>query len=553
MRELKLKTIGEIGTEAHFFVPSYQRGYRWNRRQVIDLLEDLYTFMQERVGNQFYCLQPIVVRRRDDDHEVIDGQQRLTTISILLQCLGHPAYHVTYETRPKSQRMLASLKDFVEEEATDVDHHYFKEAFLTIQTWMKAKQVDESGVVDSLHTVLAAHTRIIWYEVGEDVDAHELFMRLNIGKIPLTSAELIKASLLEPLPSSERQLLALQWEDMERRLQDDSFWYFLEPAQQYTNRIELLFDLFLGKSIKDEDPLHTFLESEARETFWKETRTMFARLEEWYEDRGMYHLIGYLLHTRSSRSSLGTLVKTYESDAMTTKETFLESLRASVRKTFPDDLEDVRQYRYGTDNARMQDVLLFFNILEEIQSIRDSHRFPFDHYVQEKWSLEHIHARKTEMLKTHRQWTQWLGDVRPWIDPMRQKELLKDVQDLLNRPFGQEEFDDVVSRIEKELDESLMINGEEMHGLGNLALLDRRLNSKLGNHYYPMKFDVLKKHEQDGGYLPPATRKAFWKYYSGTPGHFEYWTSTDQHDYVEFIIRRLKTYFKEDTHVHVHP
>ena len=552
MPALELKTIGDIGTKIRFFVPSYQRGYRWDQRQIIDLLDDLYTFQKDQETEPFYCLQPVVVRERENDFEVIDGQQRLTTISILLQCLNRPTYRVRYETRPNSQHMLASLKDFVEEEAMDVDHHYFKEAYLTIQRWIEKKQMENRDVVASLYRTLENDTRVIWYKVDEQVDAHELFMRLNIGKIPLTNTELIKASLLEPLSDSDRQRFALEWEAIEQRLQDDAFWYFLQHKTEYINRIELLFELVLGRSRMSHDVLHTFLNVKEKEEIWRAVRTLFAQLQEWYENRETYHLIGYLLHARTSRTSLTHLLTEYTSDDVKTKETFLEHLQSAVRATFPKDLKDIQDYRYDEDNVKIQDVLLFFNILEEIQSIRDSHRFPFDHYVKEKWSLEHIHARKTEMLKTYQQWTQWLKDVRLLLDPVRHTKLLKDIEKLLSQSFGQDEFDEMVLRIEKELDEKLMITGEAMHHLGNLALLDRQLNSKLGNYYYPMKFTLLKKHEQDGKYIPPATRKAFWKYYSDVPSHFEYWTATDQKDYQAFIIERLAKYFKEETYVDAH-
>ena len=59
-----LKSIGELfGTR--FFVPNYQRGYRWTQQQVIDLLNDIKEFNEERDG--FYCLQPLVVKQREED------------------------------------------------------------------------------------------------------------------------------------------------------------------------------------------------------------------------------------------------------------------------------------------------------------------------------------------------------------------------------------------------------------------------------------------------------------------------------------------------------
>ena len=96
-----------------FFIPNYQRGYRWDAQQAIDLLEDISAFMKKTNGNpsEIYCIQPLVVQSKEEDNlledvrraesiekvkellqssswSVIDGQQRLTTIYLILSCLG---------------------------------------------------------------------------------------------------------------------------------------------------------------------------------------------------------------------------------------------------------------------------------------------------------------------------------------------------------------------------------------------------------------------------------------------------------------------------------
>jgi uncharacterized protein with ParB-like and HNH nuclease domain len=76
--KLRLKPIKRLLTK-EFFIPSYQRGYRWTKRQVEDLLNDVFEFYEKtKEKNEFYCLQPIVVTDRNGKWELIDGQQRLT-------------------------------------------------------------------------------------------------------------------------------------------------------------------------------------------------------------------------------------------------------------------------------------------------------------------------------------------------------------------------------------------------------------------------------------------------------------------------------------------
>ena len=109
----------------NFLIPSYQRGYRWEKREVEDLLNDIYEFKQNN-NEGFYCLQPLVLKEISDEevlkelnitnknniYEVIDGQQRLTTIYLILKYLKSKniieenIYTITYSTREDSKEFL---------------------------------------------------------------------------------------------------------------------------------------------------------------------------------------------------------------------------------------------------------------------------------------------------------------------------------------------------------------------------------------------------------------------------------------------------------------
>ena len=97
------KTISEL-KDLHFFVPSYQRGYRWTEYEVTSLLDDISEFRSE--SGQRYCIQPLIVKRREDgSFEVVDGQQRLTTVYIFMKIAAQeirsaqPPYDMEYKTR----------------------------------------------------------------------------------------------------------------------------------------------------------------------------------------------------------------------------------------------------------------------------------------------------------------------------------------------------------------------------------------------------------------------------------------------------------------------
>lgn len=91
---VRLKTIADLQNESvKFYIDAYQRGYRWTRNEVRDLLDDIREFSQVKKPDDgaFYCLQPIIVTRKEDGDgwKVIDGQQRLTTL-YLIYSFYHP-------------------------------------------------------------------------------------------------------------------------------------------------------------------------------------------------------------------------------------------------------------------------------------------------------------------------------------------------------------------------------------------------------------------------------------------------------------------------------
>ena len=98
-------TVSEISGKK-FFIPAYQRGYRWTEQQVLDLLNDVNEF-KTGGDNAWYCLQPLVVRLMNPEdkrlvlendksewYEVIDGQQRLTTTFLIIMEKRKRSFHI---------------------------------------------------------------------------------------------------------------------------------------------------------------------------------------------------------------------------------------------------------------------------------------------------------------------------------------------------------------------------------------------------------------------------------------------------------------------------
>jgi hypothetical protein len=201
--QLGLKRVGDIA--GSFFVPAYQRGYRWDQEQVSLLITDIWENQDKD-----YCLQPVVVKQRADGRlELIDGQQRLTTLYLILLYMKNERlqnfdlqFTIEYETRPRSGDYLATLDETRKDENVDFFHMYG--AYHRIKAWFDGHESKRQHVADKFFGFLRKRVKVIWYEASHDVDSTALFTRLNVGRIPLTNAELVKALLFERFPEDEK-------------------------------------------------------------------------------------------------------------------------------------------------------------------------------------------------------------------------------------------------------------------------------------------------------------------------------------------------------------
>lgn len=196
---IEKKTIGDLKGHS-FFVPSYQRGYRWTEFEITALLDDVSEFTAE--GNKKYCIQPLIVKRREDgSFEVVDGQQRLTTIYIFMKIAAQeirsavPPFELNYETRENSGSFLKKLSDDTCSDNSNIDFYHMGCAYRNMNKWLE-RQPDKSVAIQELNTKIRKSVFFIWYELPQDSDPIAMFTKVNLGKIPLTNAELIKALIL---------------------------------------------------------------------------------------------------------------------------------------------------------------------------------------------------------------------------------------------------------------------------------------------------------------------------------------------------------------------
>ena len=587
-----------------FFVPSYQRGYRWGRQEVEALLNDLWEFYLQTDGekNTFYCLQPVVLYKDEQAREnLLDGQQRLTTIYLLLSYLDtrrreegyeKPLFTLTYATREDSTDFLAK-KLFASEEsevASNVDYYYMRAAYGYIKDWF-TQAPKHPGAAGKLIPLLldedgkGPNVRVIEYYVEDDSDPIDVFLRLNQGKIPLTDAELTKALFLQsdkydaqllPYVSPKLDLIASEWYAYEQQLSVPKFWHFISPydAQSTPPSIRLLLelaarDLQSATSYKDTTalwdsktythPCYTifsdYLQKYSGEErlkkigeIWERIYTIFGLISEWYEDQELYHHVGYLMCTESSPSKRLTLLCELLKQAKTcTVPDFKASLRREIGKKI--EAIHLNELSYEERPADIHRVLLLHNIHQHIFT-SEQIRFPFDLYAKEKWSLEHIYAQQSEPLRNREE---QIGFIEEHISTFREdsfgddeetSSLIVDLEGIRSKIQDPEKTEsERVSLFENALELITAFEVKHMgdmvplHGLQNLCLLSRGVNSALSNRTFARKRKIMREIVMTAAqeYIPMATRRVFLKYYSASPKDNAYWRREDAEAYMKHI------------------
>lgn len=360
-KNIELKPVKDL-LGMKFFIPGYQRGYRWKTNQVEDLLDDIYEFMKSGTNGK-YCLQPLVVIKKYEIEnikelaekaveagkidaqvafiydaidkrqcwEVVDGQQRLTTIYILLDFLNNdgksstskaqPAYNIQYETRPGN--FLEFIGNNDDKYLEYIDYWHMRNAYLVVKSWFTAHVKDVEK--EKFKKCLLDKTEFIWYETDEH--PIEVFTRLNIGKISLTNSELVKALFLNnsnfiksdvsrditDLPKNE---IAILWDKIEYTLQKNEFWNFIQN-DEYTHptRIDFILDLVKELDVLEVRPkpkgndhykifryfyqaFENIKQSDSQYShlyIWNEIKRIFDIFVEWYNDVECYHYMGFLV------------------------------------------------------------------------------------------------------------------------------------------------------------------------------------------------------------------------------------------------------------------
>ena len=644
MNTLELKSVAELQDMA-FYIPAYQRGYRWTHQQVKDLLKDILEFSERKGNVGIYCLQPLVVVKRlsDEDSvmkriheakdlsevrhllkeqwEVVDGQQRLTTIRLILEALQQPHfYDIEYETRKDSASFLDGIMNGIpnSDVKENIDYYHIKQAVNFINDWLNRKDIDR------FRNVLLHQVKFIWYETQES-NPKEVFTRLNIGKISLTNAELIKALLLNKsnFESNDygkvrlhQQEIAMEWDVIEYSLQSNEFWLFLnEPGNERPTRIDFIFDMICqedmlhckdAQEIQMSDDLKTFRyfnyyfetqkqKEEAIQTIWEKVKEIFQTLQEWFDDKELYHYIGFLICIGKSVNRIYREWTRYATKSAFRENYLMKAIKESIRykdieNTVYEVDAEVPQKLKGGVKQNCRPILLLHNlqtvinqndVLAENEKYREGvfYKFPFHLYKSEDWDVEHIDSNTENKLNDIQSQREWLLNAYFGLQGEAFKENRKKIKDFFEKFTGKnyeqsedpdklktrnERFEELRSSID-DINGNIRLSQIEKNKIWNFALLDSSTNRSYGNAIFPAKRRVIigkdqgkrffpptvdengaivecKVQEGQSSFIPPCTKSVFLKYYNAASSDFNIWNKEDAIAYMNNIKVTLKEF-----------
>lgn len=587
---LEEKIISEI--TGKFTIEAYQRGYRWGKDEVEYLLEDI----SEIPDGQKYCLQPVVVKNVNDTYELIDGQQRLTTLYLIMKYLNAYVdikFSIEYATR-KSENGHIGSKELLETidkidlslPSNNIDELFIKKSYGIVKTWFNG----EKSKMMSFANKLQNYVTIIWYEVDDDEDSVNIFTRLNIGKINLTNAELVKALFLSRgkkdsegryagnpygIEEKKQHEIAPGWDLMEKDLHNEKFWTFItnEKSDHYPIRMELLFDMIEMKP-SDESNFYTFnrfyerfKKSDNRYETWELIERYMQQLKEWYHSFDLFHHIGFLVATGTSVKSLLDIAMSTDNPIKKSdfKLRVLDMIREKMvftvgDKDFGEEI-DYAELNYEDHSKFIQYVLLLFNIETIRQKGDENVRFPFYRYKNEgTWSLEHIHAQNSESLKTNQEWKEWLEIHKKSLEGLEvysdDKKQIEEVIDKMNTVITHINEKGYKGSIRNEFNAvapaviNILSDGDDksqMHTLSNMALLTVGENAALNNSTFDVKRMKIIAMDKAGEYIPVCTRNVFMKYYSSSDTKLHFWSEEDRKGYISAMNNVLYDYKEKNS------
>lgn len=538
-----------------FYIAAYQRGYKWSSDEygaVTILLNDLWDAFQafQRQERKEYYLQYITLKKNAERRhlEVIDGQQRLTTLSILLSIFslkleidnisnGKLEYAIRENFFEKHIYTSNYLKDLLEkqwdgeqglifspdEKINTQDVYYLFNAALKINKFLLNDDVTKQ--IKPFYEFVLNNVKIIVNAV-DHISSEKVFSNLNSNKVPLTEAELIKGLLLTKYSRLHnvneekkhfREILEMrlslgrQWDEITRWSNQPEINSFFFKGEEGMTALLTLVAIQNGYKVEkkanpNDYPLFNFYHKFGKiETAYQNLISTYSVLNDWFNEDKVFNLLGYLFFAKGSNKT----TKDYLSKINLSKSELLNELTKDVKLLIP---QDTKQLFYGNDqDNEIHRVLLAINVFSDgVNS-----RFNYHRFIVEKWTLEHIFPQapegKRQILKEK--------DKQIILEVLGDK-ATDEIKLLLKKPERTPE--------EKEIYQTALKSIGNLNSIGNMCLLTDKDNSSNGCGFFDEKRTNILERIRKGSFVPKHTFDVFSKMiFETNPDDFERWTNNN--------------------------
>lgn len=561
-----------------YYIAAYQRGFKWKSNSVYDqvpvLLLDVYeAFIKAQTTQiqQEYYLQYITVKKTPQNQfEVIDGQQRLTTLTLIFSVLEHffnqenisknkQQYLVTYARYDEaSESIFDTIIDLIKnnQEAKTLqeqDKYYMLGAALSIKHFFRLLKDDSEENYNAFLSYFKNSVKLILNIEDEHTSAEEVFANLNDNKVPLTNAYLIKGLLLTKASRlhnnqttkkhfkeiiDQRAIMGRLWDEMNTWFSkpDISLFFFGEKYNGMEKMLQLVsFDtenkdvsviqsykaFFSDNTVQYKNPyilFNTFhqhiITTQDATKYLNQIEHIYKRLKSWYYDNQFYNLIGYkqVVSNYKTKTNEGFSSNIKDLLSKTSNEEVLKDLQDYLLQKVNRTDEEINKLGYKKYNETFF-LLLAINVFPQNHTTKGNfrnYRFDFYSFIDEQWSLEHIFPQKPNASNLN------IKDDKKWV--------VQKIQDkinvLSNTPEDQntrDNYEELVQEIHtnEEIDSTkidfLFEEIEDADVLGNMALLSSGVNSALSNGFFNTKRKILLRKVNAGSFVPKHTIDVFSK------------------------------------------
>lgn len=569
--------------QGQFVIPNYQRGYKWEGRDVVKLLEDISKFQP---GNgKFYCLQNITIVPAGNHFHVVDGQQRLTTLTVLLALLGRPelvkgkVVFPSNSIRKKTNEFLETYvigdsakissykwESFIHEQPS-FDHqdiaHIFQ-AYKEAKAWFDR---NASIIKSEFLSKLMLDVKIIVNLVTNEANEEKIFGNLNSKRIPLDGADLVRAILITRVAYEEgkrendiKNIVRVN----ERRVkigweldQINNWWGRADVRDFFSSFIGIRSEELAGQPLfrKEKYPLNLllllfaeqknqaflnldFIEQKNHQAIalYKEIIKLNSTFQDWYQDLEIYHYLGFLFN-QAEKVQFSKIWEDWVQfeDRVAFKERLKDRIKEAVL-----DKEDSAFLPFSAHKKNWYDnepiklrLIRALILLDVIHASKLHQRLPPKAFKKGQNDIEHIFPQNPKEQKDKKRYLDFLNR---YVEGERTFDLSE-----FDAMKDDEDYQAAIQSYILEKTSSI-----PTHSIGNLVLLDAGLNRSISNNPYAQKRARVIQHFNEGYFIQPHTFKVFARYFlneTRESQELEHWNKKDIDANAKQIERTINIFF----------